>query len=379
MNYGAVQAVLRAGLLAIVSLAFTARAQDFIGPIPDGSAGSSVVPLFPSPPFIPAADPRLAEGFNPLEALGDAAALIKNGSALAPGLTGFSPAESYDPGTADPEAGPEAGAQGPGPRGSFSVALNIMVLLTAIALVPSIMLMCTCFVRILVVLALLRQAMGTQSVPPTQVITALALFMTAMVMAPTVDRVWDEAVVPWRAGEVADYGELWDRAKAPIRDFMFAQIDASNNWSSVYTMLNYRGVDTSQPELLTRADVDMTVLVPAYMISELKVSFLMGFRVYLPFLVIDVVIASILISMSMMTLPPVLISLPFKLLLFVLVDGWALIVGSLLESVAVTAPGSGVEPAALLAVPLLFRRGRRDRANAAAPAPHHTGGPRRGL
>jgi flagellar biosynthesis protein FliQ len=113
---------------------------------------------------------------------------------------------------------------------------------------------------------------------------------------------------------------------------MFDQIEATGNWSSVYMLLEYRGVDTSVPGELTRADVDMTVLVPAYMLSELKVGFLMGFRVYLPFLVIDMVIASILISMSMMMLPPVLISLPFKLLLFVLVDGWTLVVGSLLES-----------------------------------------------
>ncbi|MAY73927.1 MAG: flagellar biosynthetic protein FliP [Phycisphaerae bacterium] len=217
-------------------------------------------------------------------------------------------------------------------RDGFSVALNIMVLLTVLALAPSIMLMTTCFVRILIVLALLRQAIGTQTVPPAQVITGLALFMTAMVMAPTMERVWDEAVEPWQAGEIAGYDELWDRARQPIRDYMFDQIEATGNWSTVYTFLNYRGVDTSEPSALTRADVDLTVLVPAYMLSELKVGFLMGFRVYLPFLVIDMVIASVLISMSMMMLPPVLISLPFKLLLFVLVDGWSLVVGSLLES-----------------------------------------------
>jgi flagellar biosynthesis protein FliP len=151
-------------------------------------------------------------------------------------------------------------------------------------------------------------------------------------MSPTVDRVYNEAVVPYRQGEITDYDTLWSKAKQPMRDFMFDQIEATGNWSSVYMVLNYRGVDTSRPEELTRSDVDMVALVPAYMLSELKTAFLMGFRVYLPFLVIDMVISTMLISMSMMMLPPVLISLPFKLLLFVLVDGWQLVVGSLMSS-----------------------------------------------
>lgn len=217
-------------------------------------------------------------------------------------------------------------------QGGLSVALNIMILLTVITLVPSIMLMTTCFMRIMIVLALVRQAIGAQSIPPPQVITGLALFLTAMVMAPTIDRVWNEAIVPYQNGEVTDYDQLWDLAKRPMRDFMFDQIEATGNWSSVYMILDYRGVDTAEPADLSRADVDMMTLVPAYMLSELKVGFVMGFKVYLPFLVIDMVIATILISMSMMMLPPVLISLPFKLLLFVLVDGWTLVVGSLLES-----------------------------------------------
>ncbi len=224
------------------------------------------------------------------------------------------------------------GQAGRSDEGGLSVALNIMILLTVITLVPSIMLMTTCFMRIMIVLALVRQAIGAQSIPPPQVITGLALFLTAMVMAPTIDRVWNEAVVPYQAGEITDYDELWDRAKRPMRDYMFDQIEATGNWSSVYMILEYRGVDISDPSRLTRADVDMMTLVPGYMLSELKVGFVMGFKVYLPFLVIDMVIATILISMSMMMLPPVLISLPFKLLLFVLVDGWTLVVGSLLQS-----------------------------------------------
>lgn len=219
-----------------------------------------------------------------------------------------------------------------GATSGLSPAISVMLLLTVIALVPSIVLMCTCFVRILVVLGLLKQAIGTQSLPPTQVTTGLAVFMTMLVMAPTAQRVWNEAIVPHNRGEVRDHGELWERARQPLRDFMFDQIEATGNWSSVFMVLNYRGIDTSEPEKLTRADVDMTSLIPAFMLSELKVAFLMGFRLYLPFLVIDIVIASLLISMSMMMLPPVLISLPFKLLLFVLVDGWQLVVGSLLTS-----------------------------------------------
>lgn len=249
--------------------------------------------------------------------------------------------------------GEERAARG---EGGLAAVLNIMILLTVITLAPSIMLMTTCFLRILIVLGLLKQAMGTQALPPPQVITGLALFMTLLVMAPTIDRIWDEAVVPYQQGEIHDYETLWESSKQPVRDFMFDQIEATGNWSSLYMVLNYRGVDTSRPQDLTRADVDMVSLVPAFMLSELKVAFLMGFRVYLPFLVIDMVIASLLISMSMMMLPPVLISLPFKLLLFVLVDGWQLVVGSLMTSfqqpddaarLSETAqPPTGVEPVA---------------------------------
>jgi len=229
------------------------------------------------------------------------------------------------------DALPSSGSSKEG--GGLSAAINIMLLLTVISLAPSIMLMTTCFVRIIVVLGLLRQAIGTQTLPPAQMMTALALFMTMLVMSPTIDRIWNEAVVPYRAGEIRQYDELWSSAVQPMRDYMFDQIEATGNWSSLYMVLNYRGrLDTSDPASLTRSDVELVELVPAYMLSELKTAFTMGFRVYLPFLVIDMVIASLLISMSMMMLPPVLISLPFKLLLFVLVDGWQLVVGSLMTS-----------------------------------------------
>jgi flagellar biosynthetic protein FliP len=221
----------------------------------------------------------------------------------------------------------------PGYEGGLSSSLNILLLLTVLSLAPALLVLGTCFTRIVVVLGLLRQALGTQGLPPSQVIVGLSLFITFVVMAPTLQRMYDEGIRPYSTGEVTDYTVAWQRTKQPLRDFMFSQIEATGNWSGVYMVLNYRGVDTSEPQRLTRADVDMLTLVPAYVLSELKVAFLMGFRIYLPFLVIDVVIASMLISMGMLMLPPVLISLPFKLLLFVLVDGWQLVVGTLMNSV----------------------------------------------
>ena len=223
-------------------------------------------------------------------------------------------------------------ADADGNRSGLSAAVSILLVLTVITLVPSIMLMTTSFVRIIIVLGLLKQALGTQTVPPSQVILALSLFLTLFIMTPTIGRIYDEAIVPYEQGQITDYEELYDAGARPLRDFMFDQIEATGNWSSLLTIMEYRGHDISDPSQLTRADVGMSELVPAYMLSELKIAFLMGFRIYLPFLVIDMVIASVLISMSMMMLPPVLISLPFKLLLFVLADGWQLLAGSLLES-----------------------------------------------
>lgn len=280
--------------------------------------------------------PSSLNQINPLELLNDAGMLVQGANNLGSGVN------------------PSSKGTSSSPRGGVSVAVNIMLLMTVIALVPSIMLMTTSFVRIMVVLALLRQAMGTQSLPPAQVVTGLALFMTALVMKPTVDRIWADAVVPYQNGEIREMDVLWERASNPMRDFMFDQIEATDNWSSLYMILNYQGIDTSEPESITRADISTTSLVPAYMLSELKVSFLMGFRVYLPFLVIDMVIASLLISMSMMMLPPVLISLPFKLMLFVMVDGWSLIVGSLLESFVQEGGSARASVATASMLPLLL-------------------------
>ncbi len=246
----------------------------------------------------------------------------------------FNPISILDnAGNALPLNGPDATDDASG-AGGLSATISIVLLLTVLSLAPAILVMCTSFTRIVVVLSLLRQAIGTQSLPPSQVIVGLALFMTFLVMAPAIEQINANALQPLQAGQI-DQLEAWNRAKQPLRDFMFDQIDYAGNWDGVYMMMEYRGQDTSNPAELKRADVDMVTLVPAFILSELKVAFLMGFRLYLPFLVIDMVVSSILISMGMLMLPPVFISLPFKLLLFVLVDGWRLVAGSLLNSFAV--------------------------------------------
>ncbi|HRP61757.1 MAG TPA: flagellar type III secretion system pore protein FliP [Phycisphaerales bacterium] len=246
-------------------------------------------------------------GINPIRVLEDAAALLPRN-----------------------DDAPDISATG---AGVLSTPLNILLLLTVLSLAPALLVLCTCFTRIVIVMGLLRQALGTQGLPPSQVVVGLSLFITFVVMAPTAHRMYEEGIRPYSEGSITDYDVAWDKTKQPLRDFMFAQIEATGNWSGVFMMLNYRGIDTSDPSKLTRADVDMLSLIPAYILSELKVAFLIGFKIYLPFLVIDMVIASLLISMGMLMLPPVLISLPFKLLLFVLVDGWQLVIGSLMTSV----------------------------------------------
>jgi flagellar biosynthesis protein FliP len=222
----------------------------------------------------------------------------------------------------------------PGFEGGLGAALNILLLLTVLTIAPSILILCTCFTRMVVVLGLLRQALGTQTLPPSQVIVGLSVLLSAVAMGPTFTRMWEEGLGPYARGEQKDQIVAWEGAKRPLREFMIAQIEATGNVPTVLMLLEHRGVDVTSPDELTwERDVDMLTLVPAFVVSELKTAFLIGFRIYLPFLVIDMVISSLLVSMGMMMLPPVLVSLPFKLLLFVLVDGWSLVVGSLLSGV----------------------------------------------
>jgi flagellar biosynthetic protein FliP len=222
---------------------------------------------------------------------------------------------------------------------SLSATLQIFVVMTILTVLPSIVLMATCFVRFLVVLALLRMALGTQALPPSQVLVALALFMTLLVMAPTWERVRSEAVEPYMDGRLSQTDAL-GVAGGELRRFMFNQIEAAGNEQDVYMLYEYAARrSVADDEIITREQVPLSALLPAYLLSELKVAFIIGFRIYLPFLVIDMVIATVLVSMGMMMLPPVLISLPFKLLLFVLADGWHLVAGSLLASVVETGGG----------------------------------------
>jgi flagellar biosynthetic protein FliP len=224
-----------------------------------------------------------------------------------------------------PALGGITSADGDG-RG-LSSTVTILLMMTVLSLAPAIMIMMTCFTRIIIVLAMLRQGLATQQLPPNQVMISLALFMTFVVMAPTWRTVHAEAVSPYLENEIS-YGEAFERGAAPVRSFMIRQLEACQNQEDIFLFLD----DSERGDVSQWKDVPTTAIVPAFMLSELKTAFIMGFRIYLPFLVIDMVIASILISMGMLMLPPVLISLPFKILLFVLVNGWHLVVGSLMDS-----------------------------------------------
>ncbi len=223
------------------------------------------------------------------------------------------------------EAGPEKWTS---PEG-ISSTIQVMVLLTVLSLAPAIMLMTTCFVRIVVVLGILRQALGTQQLPPSQVITSIALFLTLLIMWPVWKQAYTEGVVPYTNHDL-HLNDAWEKGARPIRDFMSRQIDRCNNSDDVWMFFKYLPADTPKPT--SYADVPIMALLPAYMLSELKTSFIIGFQIYLPFVILDLVIASVTIGMGMLMLPPVLISLPFKLLLFVLVDGWHLVVKMLMDS-----------------------------------------------
>ena len=204
-----------------------------------------------------------------------------------------------------------------------STGLQILFLLTILSIAPAILLMTTCFTRIIIVLGFIRLAMGTQNMPPTQILIGLSLFLSFFIMAPTINKINDEALQPYLAEEISQQ-EALDKAVEPMRDFMFSQVKESD-------LLMLSDI-TLTDEPYDKNDIPTMTLIPAFMLSELTRAFQMGFMIYVPFLVIDMIVASILMSMGMMMLPPVIISMPFKLLLFVLVDGWALIVGSLINS-----------------------------------------------
>jgi flagellar biosynthetic protein FliP len=202
-------------------------------------------------------------------------------------------------------------------------AIKIIMVLTILTLAPAILIMMTAFTRIIIVLSFMRQALGTQQMPPNQLLVGLALFLTFFIMQPFFDVINRESLQPFMANQISQEVAL-EKAVAPIRVFMF------NQTRSADLELFVRLSKSERPK--TRADVATMVLIPAFVLSELKTAFTIGFIIYLPFLVIDMVAASVLMAMGMMMLPPVVISLPFKIMLFVLVDGWSLLIGSLVKS-----------------------------------------------
>lgn len=209
--------------------------------------------------------------------------------------------------------------------GQVAETVEILFVLTFIGLVPSILILMTSFTRIIIVLGFLRRALGLQTMPPDQVLVGITLFLTMFIMWPTFERMYNEAYVPYKAQDGTDI-DFQKRFMSPLRDFMFHQTRKSD----LQVMLDLAKVEDAK----TRGDVPSQVLIPAFVISELTRAFEIGFYIYLPFFLIDMVVAAVLMSMGMMMLPPVMISLPFKIVLFVLVDGWTLLVVNLVAGFA---------------------------------------------
>ncbi len=233
------------------------------------------------------------------------------------------PAVAQAPGTPLPSVSVGVG-QAQQPQ-DLAVTIQILLLITVLTLAPSILIMMTSFVRIIIAFHFLRQALSAHSMPPNQVIVGLALFLTFFIMAPVIGEIYDNAWTPYSNQEIT-ISTAFERAQDPLRTFMLAHTREKD------LELFVRIADIEQPD--TPADLPMRVIIPGFMISELRVGFQIGFLIYLPMLIVDMVVAAVLMSMGMMMLPPVMISLPFKLLLFVLVDGWYLVVESLVESFA---------------------------------------------
>lgn len=206
---------------------------------------------------------------------------------------------------------------------SYSLPIQTLLLLTSLSFLPAALLMMTCFTRIVIVLSLLRQALGTQTSPPTQVLVGLSLFLTFFVMGPVFDKIYTDAYIPYTENKIS-MEQAFEKGGVPLKDFMLKQTRESD--LALYVKLS------NSPELQGPEDVSFRLLVPAFVTSELKTAFQIGFMIFIPFLIIDMVVASILMSMGMMMVSPAIVALPFKLMLFVLVDGWQLLIGSLAAS-----------------------------------------------
>lgn len=211
----------------------------------------------------------------------------------------------------------------PGGGQTYSLSLQTLILLTSLSFLPAVLLMMTSFTRIIIVLSLLRQALGTQTAPPNQVMVGLALFLTLFVMGPVFDKIYEEAYQPLSENKIS-MSEALDKGVAPLKTFMLKQTREAD--LALYVKMS------NSPALNGPDDVPLRVLIPAFITSELKTAFQISFAIFIPFLIIDMVVASVLMSMGMMMVSPAIVSLPFKLMLFVLVDGWQLLIGSLAQS-----------------------------------------------
>ena len=210
-----------------------------------------------------------------------------------------------------------------GGEGKLTTPIRIVILMTLLTIIPAILVSITSFTRLIIVMHFIRQALGTQTMPPNQVLIGLSLFLTFFIMQPVFERVNQQALEPLLKGDIEEMQAL-DRASGPMRQFMLRYTREKD--LALFTRI------AGLPRPNTPEDVSMRVLIPSFMISEMKTAFQIGFVIYIPFLVIDMVVASILLSMGMIQLPPIMISVPFKILLFVMVDGWNLLVGSLVKS-----------------------------------------------
>ena len=206
---------------------------------------------------------------------------------------------------------------------TWSLPVETLVFLTLLTFIPIILLLMTSFTRIIIVLGLLRSALGTQSAPPNQLILGIALFMTFFIMSPTLDKIYQDAYLPYSQQQITMQQSLTEASK-PLREFMLSQTRESD--LTLFVNMSHTG------DIQTREDIPLRVLVPAFVVSELKTAFQIGFTLFIPFLVIDLVVASTLMALGMMMVPPATVSLPFKIMLFVLADGWHLLLGSLAQS-----------------------------------------------
>jgi flagellar biosynthesis protein FliP len=211
----------------------------------------------------------------------------------------------------------------PGGGQTYSLSLQTLLLMTSLTFLPAALLLMTGFTRIIIVLSLLRSALGTQSAPPNQVLVGLSLFLTFFVMSPVFDKIYTDAYLPYSENRM-QLSQAFDKGSAPLKEFMLRQTRETD------LALFLRISNSASPQ--TAEDVPLKILVPAYVTSELKTAFQIGFVIFIPFLIIDMVVASVLMSMGMMMVSPAVISLPFKLMLFVLADGWSLLIGSLVQS-----------------------------------------------